>query len=143
MIGAIDVAIHVVRSWARSLPDGTLAVLEDEQPHEYVIEVRPIKQGAAAVELRISSHGMVDVFVSAIRAENLSFSPDLLAEILDAVEKGHVEDEAWERKGRVQKRHTTLRLPSGDLHGTETLTLRGILGVGLGQRTLRSFAPYV
>jgi hypothetical protein len=120
-----------------------VTVLEDEQPHEHVMKVRPARPGAAAVEFRFGSHDTFDVFVSAIRAEDVALSADLVAEILDAVEKGRVEDEVWERKGRVQKRRTILRLPSGDFHGREEVTLRGILGIGLGQRKVRPFAPYV
>jgi hypothetical protein len=108
--GIKEEAIRVVRSWANSLPEGAVVVSENESPHEYAIHVRPTKARAATVEFRLSTYGTFGLYLSTIRIEDEPYSAKRLSEILDAVEKGRVDDEVWERRGKVQRRRTILRL---------------------------------
>jgi hypothetical protein len=135
--------IQMVRSWIGSLPTGAVTVSEEQAPSEFVIQIRPARQGAADVELRIADYGTFGLYVSAIRIEDLPLSEQLVLEVLEAVKEGHVEEEVWERSGKVQRRHTVLRLPSRELHGREDITIGAVLGFGLGRRSVRSFAPFI
>jgi len=129
-----------VRSWLHALPSGAATSVEQDLEHEHVIQIRPARQQAAPVEIRVSDYGTFGLYVSSLQVEDLPVVR--LAEVLDAIRNGGVEEEIWTRRGRVQRRRTVLRLRSGDLWGKEDLTASAAFGLWLGKSTHRSFAPY-
>jgi len=134
-----DEAIRAVRSWVESLPAGAAQLIEEQVPYEYVVRIVPRNTRSLGVQFRIGDNGTFGLYVSAIRIEDLPLSAQYLVEICEAVKQGRVEEEIWVRRGQVAKSKTVLRLPSGNLGGTD---LKDLFATILGQHDTRTYEPY-
>ena len=134
-------AITALRNWAKGLPDGVARLEESEAPYEYVVRVIPRNPGSAGVTFRISEYGTFGLYVgAAIRIEDLPLTSEYVLEICEAVRRGEFVEETWSRGGALLKAIGVLRLPSGDLAGTD---YRGAFGsLGADEHVRKVYEPY-
>lgn len=123
---AQTLAAKALVSWVAALGKTVAQAEERHNRFEHVVDIIPAKLGAAAIDFRIGRDQTFDLYIgTVIRVESLPLSHEYLIEICEAVSRGDIEEEEWRRKGRVLKRTMVLHLPSGDLYGTEQVSVFG------------------
>lgn len=136
-----DQAVGMLRDWVANLGDGVARLEESANGPVRLVRILPRRSGAASMEFEIGRNGTFGLHVECgVRIDSLELSGHYLIEICTAVAQGALEEERWLRKGKVLKCKGLLRLPSGDLGGTEFASAFG--GLGATERVRHQFEPY-
>lgn len=134
-------AMAALRVWVANQPSGTVVMTESDAAFESVARIVPRNPESASIEFRFSNYGTFGLYIgAALRIDELPVSSSYLIEICGAVARGDVDEQYWRSHQQLLRATTRLRLPSGDLVGTEHLGPFGMAGARAHEQ--RSYKPY-